>query len=670
MTIPFTAVEEQYYQEYFQTQAARCGLSPDGEPLRADWNPDDPAVLEAMKTALNRLRQAALHPQVVRPFGQKNDAMRTVAEVLDAMMEQSNNAITVDQRAILSSKLTRGQLLENSPRVKEALAIWKDVLESSDVLVQDSRQRLQVEIEQAKETDADARQQGAGDGGEDADNTVAPRVGDAQRKLRYALELQHKAVFFCANAHFQIKSNGDMTPPGSEEFERLERLETEGYDRAKAIRSEILRDSHSRTGLLMARIAKTATEDKFAAIPEVWCDEERGSESRAILDGLEDLAEALNKQADLLDEMRQETTKLLLKDLVDEDDGMEITGDEYTDSTKVQEDVIAFVTVLRAVVADRLAALSGQKLSKLTVDEIENAIGQAEQGDGPSPALLLALFERRDKHRPELPRSLRSIVTDLRDLSTRLRHRAHLGSIRAQAELDVVVAQLRHVQDQVTQQTKVAQGLEQEIDRFTGTMNARVEYYRQLQTLSDQVAPYEGPSDDAAMAQLLRDEETLMRKLATSEAKHRYLLHLKETDTKEDQRPCIICHSPYTVGVLTVCGHAFCKGCIDLWHRAHRNCPVCKRRLRAEHLHDFTLKPRGLKIQYENGGNGGPSASQQSPGAKRKSIFTEFSAEKLAEIKNIEIPGRSFTTKVDSLVRHVQWLRNSDPAAKSIVFSQ
>jgi E3 ubiquitin-protein ligase SHPRH len=47
-------------------------------------------------------------------------------------------------------------------------------------------------------------------------------------------------VFFCANAYFQIRENKDMTEPDSEEFNRLKRCEDEGYDRAKAIRKEIL----------------------------------------------------------------------------------------------------------------------------------------------------------------------------------------------------------------------------------------------------------------------------------------------------------------------------------------------------------------------------------------------------------------------------------------------
>lgn len=50
------------------------------------------------------------------------------------------------------------------------------------------------------------------------------------------------AVFFQANAYFQIKTNNEMTSPDSAEFRELEKLETDGYERAKNLRQEILQD--------------------------------------------------------------------------------------------------------------------------------------------------------------------------------------------------------------------------------------------------------------------------------------------------------------------------------------------------------------------------------------------------------------------------------------------
>jgi E3 ubiquitin-protein ligase SHPRH len=51
------------------------------------------------------------------------------------------------------------------------------------------------------------------------------------------------AIFFRANAYFQIKSNEEMTKLESPEFEALEKLETEGYEEAKRLRREILQEA-------------------------------------------------------------------------------------------------------------------------------------------------------------------------------------------------------------------------------------------------------------------------------------------------------------------------------------------------------------------------------------------------------------------------------------------
>lgn len=109
----------------------------------------------------------------------------------------------------------------------------------------------------------------------------------------------------------------------------------------------------------------------------------------------------------------------------------------------------------------------------------------------------------------------------------------------------------------------------------------------------------------------------------------------------------------------------------------HSTCPVCKRTLGPSNLHDITFKPQELKIRPESEPAPAPSPKKsttngtKAAGSKFKTsaIYTEFSAEKLDEIRNIELVGPSFTTKADNLARHLLWLRETS-GAKSIVFSQ
>ena len=68
------------------------------------------------------------------------------------------------------------------------------------------------------------------------------RLGLFRMRLRGALDVKHMAIFFRANAYFQIKSNEEMTKPDTPEFEALEKLEMDGYEEAKKLRREILQE--------------------------------------------------------------------------------------------------------------------------------------------------------------------------------------------------------------------------------------------------------------------------------------------------------------------------------------------------------------------------------------------------------------------------------------------
>ena len=284
------------------------------------------------------------------------------------------------------------------------------------------------------------------------------------------------------------------------------------------------------------------------------------------MEQLDVLATTLDTQADTLDEWREKTIQFLLRPLVDEDEGVEITGDEYEESTKTQDEVMVYVQALRAAIADRHDALTGQE-NKLVLYEIKTALRFAKEGGGAFPEKTIELLNTRSQIKPKKEMgSIRGIVAELRALATSLRPDAEAGNNRAQNELVIVEKQLRVTQKHLTEQTKATAALEKEIDLFTNVMNTRVEYYRQLQQVSDMVAPYEGPIHDGVVTRMSEDEEKLSRKIAAARAKRRYLVHLRvETTDPEEQRICVICRETFEVGALTVCGHQYCKDCIRLW---------------------------------------------------------------------------------------------------------
>ncbi len=488
VTMPFTAIEEHHYQSQFKALVARAGLSEQGTPITADWDPDDPFVVDFMKKALASLRQTILHPELGSGTAAKVIAYKTLAEHLETMIEHSEASIKSHQRSYLIVKLNKGQLLENTPRVKEALQIWDEVRKEVEPIVLEAREELERALENARQ-EQNKHMGNPSEESPDEEVLETAKVGECRRKLRLFLDLQHRATFFIASAFFQIKSDEKLTQPNSYEFRHLEQLETEGYELARKIRQEILQEPLTKVSKLIEKLRERANAQSFVDIPEIITPDMQGLESGWIAADLKTLGVSLNAQADVIDDWREHIIQLLLKPLVDAEDEEEITGEEYEDSTKVQDDLMVYTLALGAVIGDRQEALTGLINERIRY-ETATAEGKAQEGEGHAPDKLLELLQKR-RHVKPLParNSLRGVVSVLRELSTTLRHDASAGSSRARVELQIVTTQLRATQDILTKQSKVALNLERDLDFFISAMNARVDFYRQLQSVSDNVAP-------------------------------------------------------------------------------------------------------------------------------------------------------------------------------------
>ena len=583
ITVPFTQIEEQYYLNMYQEMCNDCGLDLDGAPLSDDYNPNDPFVIERMRSWLSRLRQICLHPEVGdrnrKALGHAEGTLRTVGEVLQVMMDQNETATRTEERSFFLSRLRRGQILEHAKQTQEALAIWLDVLDGSRKAVEECRDELQ----RAHEKEASALSS------DEHDADANARLGVFRLRLRSALEVEHMSTFFVATAYYQIKSDESLTEPNSERFKELEKIETETYERAKVLRAEILKETQSKADGLMTSIKRRAKSQDFVVIPNFkHLDLSGGIESRNVLHKLEILYESMNEQAEKLDEVREKMVELLLLPLVDQEEE-ELQGDEYETSTKQQDEVYVYMAVLRAMVADRRDVLTGQE-NTLIKSETATALQLAIQGEGHSPELMRTLLLQRQKLKPSHEMgSIRGILSELRAMKTTLRGQEEHGSTRASAETAIINRALQNLQAESTKHTKAVVDLESEATLYKDTMNARLDYYRQLQTISDAVAPYEDEVTKAKLAELERIEAKMKTKIATLKSRGRYLIHLQEDSSMEDvQRKCIICQDEFEIGTLTSCGHAFCKECLNLWWRQHSTCPTCKKYLKTSDFHQIT----------------------------------------------------------------------------------
>ena len=589
ITVPFTQIEEQHYSTLFQEMCDECGMEINGRPLDGVWDPDSAKTIEKMRSWLARLRQTVLHPSVGainrRALGTGKGPLRTVGEVLEVMREQNETACRTDERALLMSQARRGQLLEHAKRSKEALQIWLHTLEESKLVVEECRNLLKSDLEglEASKTASRLVQE------PEEEAVSAARTGVLQQRLRAAREIEHMCTFFVANAYYQIKTDEVATEPNSKAFQALQKLEESAYEKAQLIRKEMLVETRTKALSNMGVIREKA----YVRIPQtVPLSGQGGIESRDITTRLHDLLAIVDRQGAQLNEWRQRVIKLLLLALVDEEAETDLQGDEYETSTKQQDEVYVYVDALRILIADRHDILTGQKNTHVE-HEIKFALDQAKEGTGHSPQLVRELLSVRHALKPPSALgSVRGIITQLRELKNELRAQTQKGSNRGSAELAIVNTTLQELHHITTVQTKALNSLDQELELFRDAMNLRLGYYRQLQQISDTVAPYEEDLDNESLNAVLlcmKDAETQIEaRIATLKSRARYLDHLR--DEAANERLCTICQQQFETGILTSCGHSYCLECMRIWWKSSRykNCPTCKKHLSTEEFHQTT----------------------------------------------------------------------------------
>jgi E3 ubiquitin-protein ligase SHPRH len=619
------------------------------------------------------------------------------------MIEQNHSELRAQERAMILTQVMRGQIINNdksnASRSEDALKLYQDALGKAEVIVKECRSECVAEEAKIKDAHsakkrASTKQSG---GSEDSDSeqeddsegrSKKKRLAALKKQLRSALEALHVCIFYVATSYYQMKENEQALreTEDTDEFRRLEALEVQHYDRAKGIRKELLQPAHKEATESMNKVSALQRPSyEMSSVSKVPVLKNSGGiENRKVLDKFDAISDIMDAQADLINEWRAKIIKILTGPLVDAEDDQEITGEEYEDSTKLQDELFVYVTGLRAVISDRQQCISGEANYLMEV-ELKEYIKAAKEGKGHSPELLLKVVEQRQKMpiRSE-DGSLQAIISEARSLVSNLRISS--ASNRAAVEASIIENQIEEVRKITSAQREKVKALEKEQGLFHSCMNERVEYYRQLQELSDMVAPWREALDETldstALEAQIAAEESHTARLATLKTKRRFLLHLRvESSQQSEARICVICTDPFENGVLTVCGHQYCKDCITAWWRSHRTCPECRRVLTRNDVHDITYKPQQFMAQEEQNENAASSSSSSSSSSPSQesnttanrstgsSIYSSISMETMNEIKSIELEG-SFGTKIDTICRHLLWLRENDPGAKSIIFSQ
>ncbi|KAI9718804.1 MAG: hypothetical protein M1828_006566 [Chrysothrix sp. TS-e1954] len=736
ISMPFTAVEEQHYGELFKEMCKVCGLDCDGAPLAGDWNPDSAEIIEKMQSWLVRLRQTCLHPEVGgrnrKALGARVGALRTVAEVLDFMIEQNDGEIHFAERRVIEIRLLRGHLMYFGRKFEQAWKIYCDASAQAEAAVVVCRERLANEKLKRRSDQDTHRSTHSGDSSsaldtEDQDSQDS-HVKAYYQRLRSVLELQHACHFFVATGFYAIRTYEDEFDKESEYADHLELLEIESYEKAGIVRKELMSDISAHTREKMAKVDSLVKESLTTVSSVEYFQNFRGIQSRRIVSKIDSLVELLNANGEKITEWRDKLTHLLLAKLVDQEDDGDLTGEddgdltcedkigptsegdadltdegvaaltgkddtnltgegdanltgeedadltgeedadrtgeEYEESTRVQDEQHVMLLALRTLVADRETMMTGLA-NFLVNNEAIRALRFAKCGEGHAPALMVSTLKKREKIKPnQIPESsARGLMAELRSL---------IHSVRRPEEVDILQQELANLRKLSASETKTISALQEELDLFTSTLNSRVDFHRQLQVISDTVVPLQSDFsetfDEVRFAEEVGNEARWLDGLAALKTKRRYLDHLKhESSGEEAPRDCIICQSPFENGILTICGHIVCKECMSIWRSQRHNCPTCKRHISASDMHAITYKPKDLQARKEQHDNVVVKNNLAKP--QTSPIYSSISTSDLDAIKNIELRG-SYGTKIDTLARHLLWIRERYPGTQSVIFSQ
>ncbi|TLD39069.1 ATP-dependent DNA helicase [Venturia nashicola] len=703
IVMPFTAIEEQYYAEIFQEMCMHLHLKTNGDPESDEYDPE--TMADSMRAWLRQLRETCLHPVVgVRnrnALGSRRAPLRTVGEVLETMIEQNETQLRHEECEIVAARTIEAHIVANNKgnisRSRDALQLYTVALTEATGHVDDCRRELNLAHARYKSSKRDGihRLESDDEGEEGGAQNV--RLNVIKKQLHTALGLQQTCAFFVATSYYQIKENEALTAKDSDEYKRLEDLEQTFYDQAKAIRNEMLQENHMAASKAMQKLKRGTGLTFLPKIPTLEIN--GGIENRKLLEKMDHISELLDEQACWIEKWRSKIFDILTKPLVDQDEGVEITGDEYEDSTKVQDELPIYTLALRAMIADRHRLITGETNFLIEGDqkkpnemrhqrsdgEVVKAIKLAKDGKGHDPKLTLELLNIRNKIKPKKDdESLKHLIADCRRMATNLQWATGQISVnRANIETSIIKKLLKDVQQISHGQEEALKDLKAGQEAFRNCMNLRVAYYKQVQVISDTVAPWRDELDEdldkQALEKQAQRQEHTEEKLSTLRTKRRFLLHLRDDSNGEQDRMCVICRDTFENGVLTVCGHTYCKDCITFWFKTHRTCPECRARLKVTDFHDITYKPQEIMAREELNLSTWPKSQTESstvaarPGSPStttsSAIYSDMKSETMREIKSIDLSS-SYGTKIDTIARHLLWLRANDPGAKSIVFSQ
>ncbi|CAA7263986.1 unnamed protein product [Cyclocybe aegerita] len=683
-------VERHVYDQNLEAILLELGLDARGVAASNGWAVNS----NLLRTSIRRLRGFCTHPQVGQ-LQRKGDgvfkpgALKTMDAVLQSMRDQNWRNLMEDWKLKVESILRTARLLQkvdtDMKRYQHSLEALKDaeedaqqhVNEIKDILAQhDAKGKILIEEpallrQQRQESDPVPKIKGKGkerevESDDEDDGEVQDGEDSEEKKLpKTPAGEEHRnnegpsAKFFQGDMYHVLGNTAD---------------EDAAYNAAEKLRRQILKATEDEANKAMGVFS--GSKSKKVSLSDLVLDSNllgqggiRSSDLMVEVNFL--IKNVLDEQAVLMWHWRTKIVELVTRPLNPED---EVDGQEYQRTLDDQGEVETYIQAYAGLLADRRQALMNERSLLATLDDRENSVQppgvlddqlDAEDLDALAKNVELhqELVAERKKFLKKLhERAIKSVLVDLTAVAAKILPDTHPERILVK---DAIEKTRRYMSEQNALHTK----LDADIALLRKAFNRRIVYFRQLQEISDSVGEIEwGDRTIPEALQAYEDEKTeLEAKIKMSRARQRYLDNLSEkgvgaANEDENDQTCILCRYDFARGFITQCAHVFCEICMKQWlnRREGKTCPVCRVPVDPKTVQRFTINENEAPPQ--------PVAGEPAPQSRRRIVYNTIGTHTFDKIQNMETYG-DFGSKIQTLVRHLLYLKQADPGAKSIVFS-
>lgn len=391
--------------------------------------------------------------------------------------------------------------------------------------------------------------------------------------------------------------------------------------------------------------------------------------AKAFVDRFLELAAKLNRQAEVINENMSLLREVLTNPVVSAKESAD--GEEYEQSVSDQEKASFLMLVIAQMLMERLSVTLESRDALLeTIKQQERELRQ-EASRAADRAFISQLQSRRASVKPQLDHALEELLQDCRFWLMEVLDQHHVA---IEVFEDVVETMAVVVENEKTCQNLLKRELNLS---FNALFNSRVEYFKQLQLISDSVRnnTLKFPQDslnpdqlDLLFQSLFHNLSHAKSRLNKSVSRMRYLSTLvpntqEATLEENDEFICIICQSPITIGSLTSCGHKFCRLCLEEWLIRNHSCPMCKTYTDRDTIYGFTQYKANLKAKHVDTGE------EVTDKTSLNQIYKQLDESTLKKVQRVKLQN-SYGSKVDLIVKQVLYLRSQNPEVQIVVFSQ